>query len=570
METASQILQNTGNANLAYGTGGGLGTAAPVGVFDIGKDNGFDTLAKYQMLKKKDEFDAMKKEADELYKSARELDLSTDKLLEIDRTELVDNYIPKIKDYLIKNPYALNPKTPEQIKQNLEIKRLIDDFKDAKAKAQTRYVLKPQVDKAVAESVDDREGMTSWYTPQFDKPLGYVTPYKKLYKYDKELSKGGDETTEVEVYDPNGTTKTNRAITTNLATTYNKANSLLDGTDKNITKYVDDTYKAYLNANALVLEEKANLIQQGKPEEAEKIQPYLTREINAANNYITDYNTLHPKTPIPLFSTDKPLDARGLFILENIIANVKQTKISENKSVSEFHTEEQRAELARLKAELSASNGGSESQGYIVNALTTYYPSDSEEIKMYNNATDKYKNEDKTGGQPVFFDEKPYPNQEVRYDKETGRVFTKIPSGKLLEYIGNSWVEAKQSKEISIDDKILKNYAPKDGIFKEAKLDGNRLKLTYTVKGDKGDNEVYVFVNRMDYLKNIADNKGGYDATMTWLKSKGITNLNDDAQYYKAVELILANPDKGAQPQGGKTPEGTKPNSLNATKRKGK
>ena len=103
-----------------------------------------------------------------------------------------------------------------------------------------------------------------------------------------------------------------------------------------------------------------------------------------------------------------------------------------------------------------------------------------------------------------------------------------------------------------IDDKILKNYAPKDGIFKEAKLDGNRLKLTYTVKGDKGDNEVYVFVNRMDYLKNIADNKGGYDATMKWLKSKGITNLNDDAQYYEAVKLILANPDKGAQPQGAK------------------
>ena len=89
-------------------------------------------------------------------------------------------------------------------------------------------------------------------------------------------------------------------------------------------------------------------------------------------------------------------------------------------------------------------------------------------------------------------------------------------------------------------------------------------------KADLGDNEVYVFVNRMDYLKNIADNKGGYDATMTWLKSKGITNLNDDAQYYEAVKLILANPDKGAQPQGGKTPEGTKPNSLNATKRKGK
>ena len=556
METASQILQNTGNANLAYGTGGGLGTAAPVGVFDIGKDNGFDTLAKYQMLKKKDEFDAMKKEADDLYNAALKIDLSTNELLDIDRKELQDKYIPKVTELLLKYPHALKPRTPEEMKQNLEVQKAIDEFKDFKAKSQTRYVIKPKVDKDIAENVDDRESMNSWYAPQFEKAGGYITPFKKLFKYDKELSKGGDETTEVEIYDPNGTTKTKRAITTNIFTTYNKANSIADGNDANINKYIKDNYDAYLKANAMVLEEKANLVQQGKLEEAEKIQPYLIREINAANNYITDYNTLHPNKIIPLFSTDKPLDPRGLFILENIIANVKQTRISEDPNLSDKYkfeqAENQREELVRLKAELAASNGGNESQGYIVNALTTYYPSDSEEIKMYNNATDKYKNEDKTGGQPVFFDEKPYPNQEVRYDKETGRVFTKIPSGKLLEYIGNSWVEAKQSKEISIDDKILKNYAPKDGIFKEAKLDGNRLKLTYTVKGDKGDNEVYVFVNRMDYLKNIADNKGGYDATMTWLKSKGITNLNDDAQYYKAVELILANPDKGAQPQGAK------------------
>ena len=556
METASQILQNTGNANLAYGTGGGLGTAAPVGVFDIGKDNGFDTLAKYQMLKKKDEFDAMKKEADDLYNAALKIDLSTNELLDIDRKELQDKYIPKVTELLLKYPHALKPRTPEEMKQNLEVQKAIDEFKDFKAKSQTRYVIKPKVDKDIAENVDDRESMNSWYAPQFEKAGGYITPFKKLYKYDKALSKGEDETTKLALYDANGTTKTDREITTNLATTYNKSNSIADGNDSNVNKYIKDNYDAYLKANAMVLEEKANLVQQGKLEEAEKIQPYLIREINAANNYITDYNTLHPNKIIPLFSTDKPLDPRGLFILENIIANVKQTRISEDPNLSDKYkfeqAENQREELVRLKAELAASNGGNESQGYIVNALTTYYPSDSEEIKMYNNATDKYKNEDKTGGQPVFFDEKPYPNQEVRYDKETGRVFTKIPSGKLLEYIGNSWVEAKQSKEISIDDKILKNYAPKDGIFKEAKLDGNRLKLTYTVKGDKGDNEVYVFVNRMDYLKNIADNKGGYDATMTWLKSKGITNLNDDAQYYKAVELILANPDKGAQPQGAK------------------
>lgn len=553
METASQILSNTGNANLAYGTANGLGTAAPTGVLDIGKDNGFDTLARYQMLKKKDEFDAMKKEADELYKSARDLDLSTDKLLEIDRTEIVNNYIPKITEYLTKHPYSLNPKTPEQVKENIEIKKLIDDFKDAKAKAQTRYVLKPNVDKAIAESVDDRDGMSSWYNPQFDKPLGYVTPYKKLYKYDKGLSKGDDETTSLEFYEPDGKTKTDRSITTNLATTYNKANSLLDGTDKNLNKYVDDNYNAYLDANALVLEEKASLIQQGKPDEAEKVQPYLGREINAANNYITDYNTLHPKNPIPLFSIDKPLDKKGLFLLENIINNVKQTKISEGKGVSEFYNLEQREELARLKAELSSKGGKAGAQDYIVNAVTTFIPQPSAEQEMYDNPDSTYINETQAKGQKVKFGNTEYPNVEVH--KKGERVFAKI-GDKLIEYNGSEWVEANKNKPLSIDDKILKGLAPAGGVFKEAKLEGNKLKLIYSVKGEgnRPGTDIPVYVNRMDYLKGIADTAGGFNATMDLLEQNQITDLNDDIQFQKAIDLVLAKPSKQTGAQGTKSP----------------
>jgi len=551
METASQILSNTGNANLAYGTGGGLGTAAPVGVFDIGKDNGFDTLAKYQMLKKKDEYDAEKKYYDDLYNAALKIDLSTNELLDIDRKELQDKYIPKVTELLLKYPHALKPRTPEEMKQNLEVQKAIDEFKDFKAKSQTRYVIKPKVDKDIAENVDDRESMNSWYAPQFEKAGGYITPYKKLYKYDKELSKGGDETTEVEVYDPNGTTKTNRAITTNLATTYNKANSLLDGTDKNLNKYVNDTYKAYLNANALVLEEKANLVQQGKPEEAEKIQPYLTREINAANNYITDYNTLHPKTPIPLFSTDKPLDPRGLFLLENIISNVKQTKISENKDVSEFYTQSQREELARLKSALSSKSTKAGAQDYIVNAVTTFVPQPSAEQEMYDNPDSTYINETQAKGQKVKFDKTEYPNVEVH--KKGERVFAKI-GDKLIEYNGSEWVEANKNKPLSIDDRILKGYAPAGGTFKEAKLEGNKLKLIYSTKGEgnKEGTDIPVYVNRMDYLKGIADTAGGFNATMDLLEQNQITDLNDDIQFQKAIDLVLAKSSKVAQPQGAK------------------
>lgn len=559
METGTQILQNTGNANLAYGTGGGLGTGAPTGVLDINKDNGFDTLARYQMLKKKEEYDAMKNEADALYKSAKELDLSTDALLENDRKELVDNFIPKITNYLIAHPYALNPKTPEQIKENIEIKKYIDDFKDAKAKAQVRYTLKPSVDKAIAENVNDREGMASWYNPQFEKPLGYVTPYKKLYNFDWNTLKGDSESTALDVYDGNNKIKTAKSIDTNLNTTFSKVLSKVNEGDKNFNNYVNDLYNSYLDANSMVLQEKAALVQAGKPEEAAKVKPYLSSEINVANNYITDYNTLHPNNPKPLFPVDKPLNKTQFALLNGVIANVKQDKIATKEELSDIY--EQYTKLVTASKRASSKGVSRDAQDYAVSALTPFIREPNEILDMYDNPDSVYVNE-AVANKPIYFNEKPYPKIEVH--KKGNRVFAKV-DGKIIEYNGNDWVEVESAKvkPLSIDDKIIKGQAPSGGVFKEATLDGDKIKLTYEVKDEKGaGKEVPVYVNRMDYLKGIADSKGGFDATMNWFEENNITNLNDDAQFQKAIRLIIGKPEGPPPSAKGGKPEVGKPNSL--------
>ena len=555
METGSQLLQNTGNANLAAGTANGLGTAAPTGVLDINKDNGFDTLAKYQMLKKKDEYDAMKKEADALYESAKQLDISTDALLENDRKELTDKYIPKITNYLIAHPYALNPKTPEQIKENIEIKKYIDDFKDAKSKAQVRYTLKPSVDKAIAENTTDREGMSAWYNPQFEKPLGYVTPFKKVYNFDWNTVKGGDEEATVDVFDGNNKIKTAKTINTNLNTTFSKVLAKVNEGDKNFNNYIGDLYNSYLDANSMVLQEKAALIQQGKNDEAAKLKPYLSGEINVANNYITDYNTLHPNTPLPLFPTDKPLTKTQLAQLNGVIANVKQDKISTKQDISSIYVFDENARTAREEA---IRDGGSEKdmgEGYLVSAVTNFIPKPSVEMEMYNNPDSVYINEDQANNQQVLFNDKHYAKVEVH--KKGERVFAKV-DGKLIEYTGGKWSEAKSNMPLSIDDNIIKRMAPQGSTYKSATLNGDKIRLTYTPKSENGQTpkDIDVYVNRMDYLKGIGDSIKGYDATIRLLEKNGINNLNDDAQFAKAVQLISKQPtsaeppSKGAQLQG--------------------
>lgn len=563
METGSQLLQNTGNANLAAGTANGLGTAAPTGVLDINKDNGFDTLAKYQMLKKKDEYDAMKKEADALYESAKQLDLSTDALLENDRKELTDKYIPKITNYLIAHPYALNPKTQEQIKENIEIKKYIDDFKDAKSKAQVRYTLKPNVDKAIAENTTDREGMASWYNPQFEKPLGYVTPFKKVYSFDWKTLKGDNEEATLDVYDKNNSKiKTKNSINTNINTTFSKVLSKYDEGDKNFNNYIGDLYNSYLDANSMVLQEKDALIQQGKPEEAAKLKPYLSSEINVANNYITDYNTLHPNDVKPLFPTDKPLNKKELALLNGVIANVKQDKISKTEDLSDLYKfdQEQYTKLATASKKASSKGASRDAQDYAVSALTPFVREPNEVLDMYNNPDSTYINETQAG-KPIYFNSKDYPNTPVH--KKGNRVFAKV-DGKIIEYNGKDWVkvESAKVKPLSIDDKIIKGEAPSGGVFKEAVLDGDKIKLVYSVKGENGQTapDIDVYVNRMDYLKGIADSKGGFDATMNWFEDNGITNLNDDVQFQKALRLIMEQPEgpppsaNGAKPTKKKLP----------------
>lgn len=567
METGSNILQNTGNAGLAYGTAGTNATAAPVGELKV-DNTGFDTLARYSFLKKKDAYDADIKAQQDMFKAARELDLSTGDLLDVDKNELVNKYIPKIQDYLTKNPYSLSPRNATEIKQNMEIKRLIDDFKSAKSKGQVRAALKPQIDKEIANDPKNREDKTTWYNPQFGKPLVTVNPYQKLYNFDYTTLAGAPEAIKTDKYDGTAVKK-EYTQESNLRTTYdNTLSKLNDGSDKEFQNYIDQSYNDYLDVNDKVILQRQRLLQQAAATDnvaqkamltanAEKIKPFYSTDINTYNNYATDYNTIQSKKDnpvlLPLISSDKPLTKEQFAIVNSVNKNVKQAKYEESQSISDIWKQQQEDYLKLKALAEKKTSDKTQVENIAAQVLLPFIPQQGDYQMQFEEAKKNGKtynkiatSNDALSGIHIRGQKKGNVSGTAFEVNKNGITETiGIVDGKFYKYNTQDklWDPADNQK-ISIDDLLITKFKPSNNaVFSGAELEKGKLKLQYVVEDPADKNKSLnkdVYVDRMTALKNIADKQNQYDVTVEYLRNNGITNLNDDAQFNKAVELITS------------------------------
>lgn len=541
IQNSSQLLNYRGDAGLGFGTSGTPATGAEIGVLDIGNGAGFNQLANLTFQKNKELYDTRKKEADDMYNSFKELDLSTDKVLDVDRQVLLQD-VKKVTDYLTAHPHAANPKTPDQIKENLELQSLKDNFKSNKAKAQVRYALKPEVDKSIAANTFDREDEKNWYDNYFNKPLEYVTPYQKHYTFDWNKLAGEQEKVSLDSY--KGEFKNTDKYSSNLNTTVNNVLNKLNEGDKSFDGYINDQHSSYMDLYNASNAHKAELVADNRPDDAAKIVPPLFREINYANNYIKQYNTVHPDTPIPAFDPTKPLDKTQYALLQGISANARQSELIKESDLSDvykFNTEEHRRnlELAKRKSGLKNEVYGILSQ--VVNPFN--YESAEQIYKKAKGGVKGYsienKSEDaKTGG--IFYNDPSKTDKNYKGDQlygnvayGNGRAIAQV-DGKLLEYKNGEWQKANDN--IPIDDKILKAVG---GSVDNVSVEGDKIKVTYTTfEGDKRTKtSKTVYYDPITYLKNIADNKDQFNATVKELQDKKI-NINTKEGLRKAIELI--------------------------------
>lgn len=539
METGSQILNEKGDPALAYGSAGTPSTAAPIGILDF-DNNVFNTLNTHVFLKNKEEYEQKKKDIDQMYQSAKDLDLATDKLLDVDRQILVQDYIPKITNYLKEHPYALNPKTPAQIKENMEFKQILDDFKVAKAKAQVRYAAKPTIDQDIVSDPASADDKRAWYDKQFNTPFAYINPYQKVYKFDQKTLAGPDEEIGLEYYD--GIKKKTDKIKSNLNTTINNAYRKLEEGDKAYNKYIDDTYDSYLKAYTATELQRKELASAGQTDEANKILPFATREINAANNYIAEWNKFNPgKTPIPQFDPTKPLTKEQFAIL-GAMQGVKQEKIDNKVEMSDFY--KLNAELQAAKERVQSGSSKAAPEDYLVYGLSPFMlkgiAKEYEESKVrYGQNTQtmpkvalKIKSDDK----PEMIENAPVriigtgEKRKAVYLHTDGKYYVYEPT-KGMWYPDESY-----DPTISVDDKVIKSYLPATAVDVVATLDKGRIKLTY--KERDGDKSKAIFISPNEYMKNISDFSGSYNETHKLLEKIGALDLNQPEDFRKAVDYI--------------------------------
>lgn len=567
MESASQVLSYKGDPALGYGTAGTDATAAPIGVLDLNKSTGFDTVAHYTMLKKKDLYDLQKKEQDDAFNQLSKIDLSTDKILDNDREVIINNDINPIIDYLTKHPYALSPKTLQQVQENFEVNKLIDQFNVDRAKAQTRYILKPQVDKSIADDPYDREEKQKHYDKYFSTPLEYIVPYQKLYQYDWTKLGGDVEKKSVE-NDKSGLLKTTDELSSNLNTIINNAYRKMNEGDKPFNAYLTQHYNSYQEIYDGVDTEKQKLVdslttatpeqQAVINEQIKKIQPPLSREINSANNYITQYNAIHPDRPLPLFDATKPLNKTQYATLQAITANVKQPLTEHKESASDFYAMNERYRLAQQRIN-SKSGASATTQDYLISAVSPFIKQADSKFDLYDAGINGEKGyqvytQKDIDGKDVIYNKHEYPDLNIVKTPD-GKILAKTPEGELIEYVGKTWQKV-DPPPIAIDNRIAKNLG---GPVQSTQLHGKNLKITFVDEKGKSDDEgnkplKTVVMDRVSYLRDLARDNKDYSATMEELEAYGIYDLNNDEQFAQAVELATTGKIDGKVPvKGAKT-----------------
>lgn len=554
LESGSQILNIKGDPNLAYGTAGTTGTAAPLGVLDPGtlNQNGFDNLARATFLKDRELYDAKKKETDEMYKAARDLDLDTAGLLDIDRQYIINNDVKQITDYLTAHPYAQTPKTPEQIKENIEFKKLYDNYKNHKAQGQVRAALAPTIQKNIADNTFDRDEEKAWYDPQLNKPLQYLTPYGKTYQIDVAPLKGDYE--EVIVGKEGNVLHTDTKSKTNGYTTYAKTLAKTgDVLDKNfqggMLKQGDTYLQVYKQQQAQNIQDTQaaaqipdSQLRQKALDEIAQRKPYLSDEIYFYNNVATENNKLHPDKLMPIFDTTKPLSPQQLVMVQSVSKNVSNPLDSYEEKESDLH----KSNLAYQKA-IDVSKSKLESKGFstgaagdLVTVLNTFKPQASllDEYtkgiggdKAYNVYTQADINGDK-----IRYKDTVYSIETPIVKTKDGHKLAQV-DGTLIEYDESTkkWNKV-EIPDVPIDNKVLQTIGA-DKIL-EIQIKDGKIVVSYVPKGGTDADKKKISYGPMEYLKLISPTDERYKATIQELTDAGLTNLDDPDQMQKALDLL--------------------------------
>lgn len=567
LQNSSQLLSYGGNPGLGYGTAGTPATGAEIGVLDTGNGAGFNQLAHATFLKDKEEHDAKKKEMDYTYARLRDIDLSTDKLLDIDKQYIIDKHINPIRNFLIKYPKSVNPSTPEEIQQNLQLKELINNFKDDKAKGQTRYIYKPLIDQSVANNTFDRDEEQKWYDNYLNKPLEYINPYQKTYQVDWKIDAPVQKT---KIGKEGNVLHTEKEIDTNIDNiapiTIQKLNS-----DPNFNKGVTKLYETFLQSEAIrnshnqELLNKANdpaITPQQKQVYLSQISqntPLITNEINTVNNYRTAQNKLRsPENQIPLIDTTKTPSKEDFAIIKSTLVNIKQPLQSYDEKTSGRYGIDISLEKAREKSGLekptydllqlatsifnpppnsaaAAYKAGINGQeGY--NVYTKNQRVDKEGVPLDESGS--FRPDNPQGG--LYYNGTNYPNTKVVYDTKTGLNVAKVGDD-YVTYNGvtQTWDKSKDSN-ISLPLSVVKQVP---GRITSKSIDGNKLTIRYerTVKGKVNEDELTL--DPISTLRALSESPKEFDDTMDRLKSKGI-NINTDEGWKKAMELINGEPTK--------------------------
>ncbi len=571
LETGSQIVSDKGNPALAVGTAGTESTNAPIGVLDFGSpnQNGFDTLNKLYLIKQKEAFDLDQKQRVDTFNKLKALDLSTGALLDNDKKELVDNVVPKITNYLLAHPHAINPTTQEDIKYNIEYNKMLDDFNTKKAQAQTRYALQKDIEDEISKAPpSQKQELIDWYQKQKDVPFGFIKPSQKVYSFDfSKLGKNNEIITNDKI-DINNPIQTKFSVETNLNTALNEGKAEYN-TNPDFKQYVSDLYQSQIdvekariakeqaaiaNINATITDptQKANALKLLQS----KSQPFIASEINVYDNYATDFNKAqiavdpHTKNLLPIYDATKiPTEEQFRDIL---VANkvVKQTKLEQTDK--ENPVWETALKLKQAQERIDKKGGASAgTQDYLLQAVSPFIKPTAEELYNSGLSNAKVKTLKEQG---VFYNPDNLTGSKTPDTIETKVVVT--PDGRnlakyngiLVEYKDGEWKKADDN--LSVDERIAQKLK---GNIDSVVRKGKELEINYTVVENKVAVPKTITMDRATYLRDLAKDNADFTSTENELESYGIYDLNDDTQFNKAVELATTGKITGQTPDAKKT-----------------
>ncbi len=574
LESGTQILSYHGDPNLAVGTAGGLGENAPIGNLNIGSpnSNGFDTLAKLTFLKNKAEYDKKQKDISDAYEQLRQLDLSTGNLLEVDKNKLVNEVVPKLTDFLSKHPQALNPQTPQDIKDNIEFKKLEDEFKTKKAQAQTRILQKGKIDEEIAQALpSERKALQDWYNKPLDTPFARITPSQKVYAINFDKFGKQEEEFKSSPINPNDPVQHEKALKTNFGTSMNDV-AIEYKTNPDFQKAVDDQVGSMVKLEATRLAKQqadiaaAQLIVDPTAKEAAikaaTTTPFLAPEINRYNNYATQYNALQKelKSTKPLYPIYDPTKIpTAEQYAQILVANkVVDQKLLEN--VDKLNPLTELYSKLKVAEDRINSRGGASAntQDYLLQAVSPFIKPTAEEL--YNAGL--------SGGYTKTLKEQGvYYNPENKENVPTvetkvvitpdGRNLAKY-NGVLVEYKDGEWKKADDN--LSIDERISQKLK---GNIDSVVRKGKELEINYTVVENKVAVPKTIRMSRATYLRDLATGNKDFTATQNELESYGIYDLDNDEQFAKAVELATTGKISGMTP----TKTGNTQNNSTTTKK---